>query len=162
MWFVVFGIVVGLLSGALGIGGGIVIVPGLVLLFGFNQLEAQGTSLAVLSLPICLAAASIYYQNGHVRPAVVALIALGFIVGAVAGAKLIAVAPIEAMRIAFGTLLLYLGMTFVLEGRVPHAAAALPAVLTSLFTAIAARIWRRGHPTSQRLSPPSPDFEYHI
>jgi uncharacterized membrane protein YfcA len=60
MLFVLFGVMVGLLSGVLGIGGGIVIVPGLVLLFGFSQLEAQGTSLAVLSLPICLAAAAVY------------------------------------------------------------------------------------------------------
>src|SRR5262245_29444741 len=52
-----FGIGVGVLSGLLGIGGGVVLVPGLVLLFGFSQSEAQGTSLAVLSLPILIAAA---------------------------------------------------------------------------------------------------------
>src|SRR4029079_15525132 len=102
MLFVVLGVVVGLLSGALGIGGGIVIVPGLVFLFGFSQLEAQGTSLAVLSLPICLAAASIYYQNGYVRTGVVGLVALGFIVGAVAGAKVVDLVPTEALRVAFG------------------------------------------------------------
>lgn len=162
MWFVAFGIVVGLLSGTLGIGGGIVIVPGLMLLFGLTQLEAQGTSLAVLSLPICLAAAAIYYQNGHVRPMIVGLVAVGFVVGAVAGAKLIAYAPVAALRIAFGGLLLYLGLTFVFEGRVSHTAAALPAAAASLLATISARLWRRKHPAARHLPPPTSDFEYHI
>jgi uncharacterized membrane protein YfcA len=162
MWFVVFGIGVGMLSGALGIGGGIVIVPGLMLLFGLTQLEAQGTSLAVLSLPICLAAAAIYYQNGHVRPAIVGLIAVGFIVGAVAGAKLIDYAPVAALRVAFGCLLLYLGLRFVFEGRVSHTAAALPAAAAALIATISARVWRRNHPTARHLPAPSGDFEYHI
>jgi len=162
MWFVVFGVVVGILSGTLGIGGGIVIVPGLVLLFGLSQLEAQGTSLAVLSLPICLAAAAIYYQNGHVRPAVVGLLAIGFIVGAVAGAKLLEFLPVDALRIAFGGLLLYLGLTFVFAGGGSHGHAALPALLTSLLTTLAARFWRRRHPAAKRLPPPAADFEYHI
>lgn len=162
MWFVVFGIAVGLLSGTLGIGGGIVIVPGLMILFGLTQLEAQGTSLAVLSLPICLAAAAIYYQNGHVRPAIVGLVAVGFIVGAFAGAKLIDHVPVAAMRIAFGGLLLYLGLRFVFEGRVSHTAAALPAATAALLATISARIWRRKHPAPSHLPPPSSDFEYHI
>ena len=59
-----FGIIVGLLSGMLGIGGGVVLVPGLILLFGFSQIEAQGTSLAVLSVPVVLFAALVYYQAG--------------------------------------------------------------------------------------------------
>lgn len=162
MWFVVFGIGVGLLSGTLGIGGGIVIVPGLMILFGLTQLEAQGTSLAVLSLPICLAAATIYYQNGHVRPMIVGLVAAGFIVGAFVGAKFIEHVPVAAMRIAFGGLLLYLGLRFVFEGRVSHTAAALPAAVAAIVATISARIWRRNHPATPHLPAPTGDFEYHI
>lgn len=73
-----FGIGVGVLSGLLGIGGGVVLVPGLILLFGFSQAEAQGTSLAVLIPPIGIFAAIIYYQHGYVRLPVVGVIALGF------------------------------------------------------------------------------------
>lgn len=61
------GVAVGVLSGWLGIGGGIVLVPGLMLLFGFSQPEAQGTSLAVLVPPIGLFAAIVCYQHGDVR-----------------------------------------------------------------------------------------------
>jgi uncharacterized membrane protein YfcA len=162
MWLILFGVAVGLLSGTLGIGGGVVVVPGLILLFGFTQLEAQGTSLAVLSLPICLAAAAVYYQNGHVRPAVVGLIALGFVVGAVVGAKLIAFAPEAALRFVFGGLLVYLGLTFVFATKSPHGAAALPAAIGSLFTVLAGLFWRRRRATVATLPPPNADFEYHI
>ena len=78
MWFylglLAFGLMVGVLGGLLGIGGGIVLVPGLVLLFGLSQSEAQGTSLAVLTLPVVAFAAMIYYQNGFIKPATVAVI----------------------------------------------------------------------------------------
>jgi uncharacterized protein len=162
MWLVLFGTVVGILSGTLGIGGGVVLVPGLILLFGFSQLEAQGTSLAVLSLPICLAAAAVYFQNGHVRPSVVGLIAVGFVVGAVAGAKLTSFAPEAALRCAFGGLLLYLGFIMVAEVRAPHGAAALPAAIGAIFAMIGGRLWRRRRLAARSLPPPSADFEYHI
>src|SRR5262245_27323466 len=62
-----FGVAIGVVSGLLGIGGGILLVPGLMLLFQFSQQEAQGTSLAALIPPIGIFAAIVYYQNGHVR-----------------------------------------------------------------------------------------------
>lgn len=67
-WFLLlaFGVCVGILGGLLGIGGGVVLVPGLILLFGFSQQEAQGTSLAVMIPPIGLFAAMVYYQHGDV------------------------------------------------------------------------------------------------
>ncbi len=83
-WFLLFlfGVAIGIVSGLLGIGGGVLLVPGLMLLFGFSQSEAQGTNLAVLIPPIGIFAAMIYYQNGYVRLPVVGLIALGFVFGA--------------------------------------------------------------------------------
>ena len=102
LFLALFGVVVGILSGLLGIGGGIVLVPGLMLLFGFSQPEAQGTSLAVLIPPIGLFAAMVYYQHGYVRLPVVGWIALGFVVGAFIGAKLVPSIPLSALRIAFG------------------------------------------------------------
>ncbi len=75
----VFGIVIGLCSGLLGIGGGVLLVPGLVLLFGFSQQEAQGTSLAVLVPPIGLFAAIVYYHHGYLRLPAIGWVAAGFL-----------------------------------------------------------------------------------
>ncbi|MFO0885446.1 MAG: TSUP family transporter [Pirellulales bacterium] len=93
----VFGVVVGILSGLLGIGGGVVLVPGLILLFGFSQAEAQGTSLAVLIPPIGIFAALVYYQHGYVRLPVVSLIAVGFNVWGTFGGE---TGPHDANRVA--------------------------------------------------------------
>lgn len=60
------GLMAGYLSGLLGIGGGVVIVPALVYFLGFSQPVAQGTSLALFTLPVGLIAASRYYKNGFV------------------------------------------------------------------------------------------------
>lgn len=110
-----FGVVVGILSGLLGIGGGIVLVPGLMLLFVLSQPEAQGTSLAVLVPPIGVFAAVVYYQHGYVRLPVVGWIAVGFLLGALIGAKLVPMIPLTVLRIAFGVTLLYEGFTFVMS-----------------------------------------------
>lgn len=84
-----FGIGIGAVSGLLGIGGGILLVPGLMLLFNLSQPEAQGTSLAVLTPPIGIFAAIVYYQHGFVRLPVALWVALGFIIGACLGALLV-------------------------------------------------------------------------
>ena len=94
-----FGVAVGLISGLMGIGGGIVIVPGLMMLFGFSQTEAQGTSLAVLSVPVVLFAACVYYQNGNVQLHVVGKIVAGFAVGAYIGARLVTHVPVDVLRL---------------------------------------------------------------
>jgi uncharacterized membrane protein YfcA len=90
------------------------------------------------------------------------LVALGFVIGAVAGAKFLESLPVDMLRVAFGGLLLYLGLTFVLSGGGVHGHAALPAFLISVATTIAARFWRRRHPAMKKLAPPTADFEYHI
>ncbi len=75
------GIAAGILSGMIGVGGGIVIVPALVYLFGMDQHTAQGTSLAVLLPPSGLLAFWRYYQAGHVDLKFAALIIVGVLVG---------------------------------------------------------------------------------
>ncbi len=79
------GILVGLIGGALsgltGLGGGFIMVPLLVFLFGMSQHAAQGTSLAVLLPPLGLMAFLSYYQNGHVDVRVAVLVAVGFFFG---------------------------------------------------------------------------------
>lgn len=163
LFLALFGVAVGILSGLLGIGGGIVLVPGLMLLFGFSQPEAQGTSLAVLIPPIGLFAAMVYYQHGYVRLPVVGWIALGFVVGAFIGAKLVPSIPLSALRIAFGLLLLYEGFTFVLGTSTTRKEVALPAGLATVTTAAVARFLGRKRDKDRPPSPrPDERTEYHI
>ncbi len=85
--FVLLGLVAGGFSGLIGVGGGVIIVPALVFLFGLTQHAAQGTTLALLVPPIGLLAAWTYYQEGYVDIHIAALICLGFLVGGLLGAK---------------------------------------------------------------------------
>jgi hypothetical protein len=153
-----FGAAIGVVSGLLGIGGGVLLVPGLVLLFGFSQPEAQGTSLAVLALPILIFAAVVYYQNGHVRLPVAGVIAAGFAVGAYAGARLVPHVPAVYLRTGFGVLLLYLGFLFVVSPATGRSAAALPAGVAAVVTAVVAFVLRRKRRTGEVRE----DVEYHI
>jgi uncharacterized membrane protein YfcA len=155
-----FGLVVGALSGLLGIGGGIVLVPGLVLLFGLSQQEAQGTSLAALIPPIGLFAALVYYQNGYVRLPVVGLVAVGFMIGAYGGAHLVPHLPPEVLRGAFGVLLLLLGFTLLIAPHTTRHAAALPAGVATLAATLLARAWKARRPAKPR--PPADEIQYHI
>ena len=85
--FIGIGLVAGALSGLIGIGGGIVVVPALVLLAGVPQLTAQGTSLALFMLPLSAFAFFTYYKGGHVNLIVALLLAVGFVAGSIIGAK---------------------------------------------------------------------------
>lgn len=156
----IFGLGVGALSGLLGIGGGIVLVPGLVLLFGFSQQEAQGTSLAVLIPPIGLLAALVYFQHGYVRLPVAGLVAAGFVIGAYAGAHLVPHLPLGALRVAFGVLLLLLGFMFLMSPVAARPAAALPAGVATLITSLVARTM--GARARRTPRPPGEHIEYHI
>jgi uncharacterized protein len=104
--YLLLGVCSGMLSGILGIGGGIILVPALVYLFGFSQHEAQGTSLAVLIPPIGILAALRYWQEGYVHIYVAVLICLGFLVGAYLGASCIQHVSEVALKRIFGAILL--------------------------------------------------------
>jgi uncharacterized membrane protein YfcA len=81
------GLAAGLLSGLFGIGGGIVIVPALLLFARMQPATATGTSLGALLLPVGALGAWQYYRNGHVDVAAALLVALGLLVGAFFGAR---------------------------------------------------------------------------
>lgn len=94
------GSLAGLLSGLLGVGGGIVLVPGLVSIAKLDRRLAHGTSLAA-TLPIALASFVAYLAHGHVDWTVAAWLALGAITGAVLGTKLLSVLPRRTITIVF-------------------------------------------------------------
>lgn len=161
LFLLLFGLAVGVLSGLLGIGGGIALVPGLMFLFRMTQQQAQGTSLAVLIPPIGIFAAIVYWQNGYVRLPVVGWVAGGFVVGAYFGAKLVPYAPDSVLRVGFGLLLLYVGFLFVATPVVSRSAAALPAGVAAVLAAAVGLIVRRFR--GRDAAPPArDDVDYHI
>src|SRR3989338_2503028 len=86
--YILLGLIAGVLSGLIGIGGGIIIIPALVLLFGFSQHQAQGTTLALMVPPVGILAAWTYYKSGHVDLQTAAFICIGFFIGGFIGAKI--------------------------------------------------------------------------
>jgi uncharacterized membrane protein YfcA len=84
---ILVGLAAGMLSGLVGIGGGIIIVPCLVLLLGYSQKQAQGTSLAILLLPIGILAVMEYYKQGHIKVNTALIVALAFVLGGYLGSK---------------------------------------------------------------------------
>lgn len=84
---IVLGLLAGIASGLVGIGGGIIIVPALIYLFGITQKTAQGTTLALLLPPVGVMAVLAYYKQGYVDIKIAILLAIGFLVGGWVGAK---------------------------------------------------------------------------
>jgi uncharacterized protein len=85
---IIVGLAAGMLSGLVGVGGGIIIVPALAFFLGFSQHEAQGTSLGILLLPAGIFAAINYYKQGFIDIKVVLLLFVGFLIGGYFGSKL--------------------------------------------------------------------------
>ena len=104
--FLLLGLAAGIFSGLIGIGGAIIIIPSLVLLFGLSQHTAQGTTLALMVPPIGLLAAWVYYRQGFVDLKIAGLICLGFFVGGLLGAKFATEIPDQLLRKVFGVVLL--------------------------------------------------------
>ena len=102
----VVGLSAGIISGLLGIGGGIIIVPALVFLFGLPQRVAQGTTVMLMVPPIGLLAAREYFQQGNVDLAAGGLICAGFFIGAFCGSKLATAVPSSALSKVFGIAML--------------------------------------------------------
>ena len=100
------GILAGILSGLVVIGGGIIMVPLLVLWLGFSQHQAQGTSLAVLMVPVTSAGVYNYYKQGHVDWRYAAVIAVFFVVGGFFGSKLAVTIDQKMLKKVFGVVLL--------------------------------------------------------
>jgi uncharacterized membrane protein YfcA len=113
--YILVGLMVGVLSGIVGIGGGIMIVPVLVYFFHMNQHKAQGTSLAALLAPVGALAFWEYYKAGNVDLKAGLLIATGFLVGGYFGGLWAQHLPEMVLRRVFGTLLVMIGIRLLLS-----------------------------------------------
>ncbi|MFC1501271.1 TSUP family transporter [Elusimicrobiota bacterium] len=111
--YLIIGLIAGVLSGILGIGGGIIVIPSLILVFGLSQQSAQGTTLAMMIPPIGLLAAWVYYKSGHVNLPMAIFIGLGFFLGAFFGAKLAVSIPGEMLKKIFGVALLLISINII-------------------------------------------------
>ena len=112
---IIIGISAGIISGALGIGGAIIIVPALVYFFGMTQHQAQGTSLAILLFPIGLLAFWNYYKSGYVNFKFAVIVMIAFFIGGYVGSLLSVNIQAKALRIAFGILMLLVGIKMIFE-----------------------------------------------
>ena len=109
-----FGVGAGLLSGMFGLGGGIIIVPGLMFALKMDQRRAHGTSLAGV-LPISMASIITYWVHDHINWSVTIWLALGSIVGALVGARLLAVLPKRVLTLLFVSVLAIAGIRMFFE-----------------------------------------------
>ena len=113
--YILIGLMAGTISGSIGIGGGVIIVPLLVFLFGFSQHEAQGTTLALMVPPIGLLAAYTYFKAGHVDVKVAAFICLGFFAGGLVGSKLAVHLPQFVLQKVFAGIVIIIGVYLIFK-----------------------------------------------
>jgi hypothetical protein len=109
----VIGLIAGVMSGMFGIGGGVIIVPALIVFLTYEVTMATGTSLGALMLPVGVFAAMAYYRAGLLRPAVAAPVAVGLLIFTIVGAKLALNMPKETLRFIYGIFLLYNSWKFI-------------------------------------------------
>ena len=109
---VIIGLAAGILSGLVGVGGGIIMVPALVFFLNYNQHQAQGTSLGVLTLPVVIIASLYYYHQCKklgtpMDLRIIGLLAVGFVAGAYFGSKLALALPTDTLKKIFAIILFY-------------------------------------------------------
>jgi uncharacterized protein len=109
---IIIGLAAGILSGLVGVGGGIIMVPALIFFMGYTQHQAQGTSLGVLTLPVVIIA-SLYYYNQCQKMGtpmdlrIIGLLSIGFIVGGYFGSKLAISLNTDTLKKIFSIVLFY-------------------------------------------------------
>ena len=112
---IAIGVVIGIISGTIGLGGAIFLIPILVYGYGMDQKSAQGTSLATLLLPIGALAFWKYYKSGHVNLELAGLFAIGFFVGGYFGGTFAQIATGLQLRRIFAACLVGMAIKMFLE-----------------------------------------------
>lgn len=107
---IALGLITGIFSGVIGIGGGIIVIPSLVYFLSMSQQMAQGTTLAMMVPPIGLLAAYTYYKEGFIDFKVAALLCIGFFIGGLFGAKLAVHLPSLVLKKVFAVVLFILSI----------------------------------------------------
>ncbi|MFT5822835.1 MAG: putative membrane protein YfcA [Crocinitomix sp.] len=116
---IVIGLFAGAMSGFVGIGGGVIMVPALIYLLGLSQMEAQGTSLILMLPPIGIMAVMNYYKADHLNGTLITygvVIAIAFIIGGYFGSKLAIRLSDSVVKLVFGFLMLYISVKMIYGG----------------------------------------------
>jgi len=108
------GLLAGIFSGFLGLGGGTILIPAFVFLLGMTQHQAQGTTLALMVAPIGLLAAWKYYTLGNVNLSVTLWVCLGFFVGGLIGAMLVQPIPDPLLKKIFAAFLIFVAIRMII------------------------------------------------
>jgi len=111
--YIILGLAAGVLSGMFGIGGGVILIPGLVFLAGLTQHQAQGTTLAAMIPPIGLLAAIQYYGAGNVNVWIALMICIGFFLGGFLGANIAHSVADSVLKKLFGVFLLFVSASMI-------------------------------------------------
>lgn len=111
---VLIGLAAGVFGGMVGLGGGVIMIPALVYLLGLSQIEAQGTSLAVMLPPVGILAAMNYYKAGQLNWKYALIIAITFTIGGFLGSKIALDLPIATVKKIFGFVLLGISLNIIL------------------------------------------------
>lgn len=104
---ILIGLIAGIFSGSLGVGGAIVVIPSLIFFLGLTQHQAQGTSLAFMIPPVTLLAVINYSKQGYVNWKYAVVLAVMFFIGAYIGSVISVSIPEKILRKLFGALLLF-------------------------------------------------------
>ena len=113
---VLIGLFAGIMSGFVGIGGGVVMVPALIYLLGLSQHTAQGTSLILMLPPIGILAVMNYYKADAVNIPYGIIIAIAFVIGGYFGSKIALRMSPSSVKLIFGVLMLYVAIKMIYSG----------------------------------------------
>ena len=113
---IIIGLIAGIISGFVGVGGGIVVVPALVYFMNLTQHEAQGTSLLLMLPPIGILAVMNYYKAGHLNIPYGIIIASTFIIGAYFGSKFSLKLSPGLVKLIFGIIMVYVSIKLIISG----------------------------------------------
>lgn len=111
--YIGIGLATGVLSGLLGVGGGVILVPALVFIFNFTMKNAVGTSLAII-VPIAMVGSYLHYREGNVKFLLAIYIAIAAVIGSRIGVYLCTCLPNLTLKRIFGILLLFLGIKMII------------------------------------------------
>jgi uncharacterized protein len=109
------GLAAGLVSGTLGVGGAIVMIPMMTFFLGMSQQQSQGTSLVIMSFPVFILSAWNYYRHGQANVKFALIVVLAFVVGSYIGSSISVYLPEKVLKKLFGFFLLFIGARMILK-----------------------------------------------
>ena len=116
-YLILIGMAAGFLGGMVGIGGGIIIVPALIMLLGMSQHQSQGISLTMMLFPVGILAVLNYYKKGYVDFRLAGILAVGFIIGGYLGSKLSLSLPQETIKKIFAIIMIIVAVRMLFAER---------------------------------------------